>query len=109
MAARRCLYSYTDYFLALSETATATTKNRGDIVRGKVRFAFDPLVMYNSKMQGLVQVRLMGSSCDVDPIGAFVFCFYSQEILFYQLFTFPPRIWSVSVGILWYPSVLHGK
>jgi hypothetical protein len=51
----------------------------------------------------------MGSSYDVHPTGTLLFGFYSQEILFDQLFTIPPQSRGVSVGIFWYPSVLHGE
>jgi hypothetical protein len=55
MDARRCLCSYTDYFLALLKNATATTKDHGDVMRGNVLSAFDLLVIYDSKTDGLVQ------------------------------------------------------
>jgi hypothetical protein len=56
MDARRCLYSSADCLAALLERAVAIAKDFGNIVRGKVRLAFNPLVMYDSEMIGLVQV-----------------------------------------------------
>jgi hypothetical protein len=56
MDARRCLYSSAGCLAALLERAVAIAKDFGDIVRGKVRLAFDPLVIYGSKIHGLVQV-----------------------------------------------------
>jgi hypothetical protein len=41
----------------------------------------------------------MGSSYDVHPTGTLLFGFYSQEILFYQLFAFSPQTLGASIGI----------
>jgi hypothetical protein len=43
-------------FVPLLKRAMTNPKDRGDIVRGNVLFAFDPLVMSDSKMHGIVQV-----------------------------------------------------
>jgi hypothetical protein len=43
-------------FVPLLKRAMTNPKDRGDIVRGNVLFALDPLVIYVSKMDGLVQV-----------------------------------------------------
>lgn len=51
----------------------------------------------------------MDSFDDVNRTGTLLLGFYSQEILFYQLFAFSPQTLGASIGIFWYPSVLHGQ